>query len=48
MRRELTKPLASVSGLHTKAWPLANVRLWHKADMLNALTKCPLLEAGGH
>ncbi len=40
MRRELTKPLASVSGLHTKAWPLAfaNVRLWHKADMLNALT----------
>ena len=23
MRRELTKPLASVSGLHTKAWPLA-------------------------
>jgi hypothetical protein len=23
MRRELTKPLASVSGLHTKAWRLA-------------------------
>ena len=34
MRRELTKPLASV-GLHTKACPLlcfANVRFWHKAD----------------
>ena len=34
-RRELTKPLASVSGLHTKARRLAfaNVRLWHLADI---------------
>src|SRR5262245_15811182 len=34
-RRELTETLASVSGLHTKAWRLAfaNVRLWHIADV---------------
>ena len=50
MRRELTKPLASVSGLHTKAWRLAfaNVRLWHKADMLNALTNVRFWGQSGH
>ena len=39
---ELTKPLASVSGLRTKAWRLAfafeNVRYWHFSDIPPALT----------
>ena len=50
MRRGLTKPLARVLGLYTKARRLAfaNVRLWHKADMLNALTNVRFGGQSGH